>query len=44
MDALGTVEETVEPLQGVAKGVGRVQERISQVTNPADTDHNPNGR
>ena len=28
-DSVETVADTVEPLQGVAKGVGRVSERIS---------------
>jgi conjugal transfer/entry exclusion protein len=29
-DSVETVAETVEPLQGVAKGVGRVSDRLSR--------------
>jgi methyl-accepting chemotaxis protein len=33
-DSVGTVAETVEPLQGVAKGVGRVSNRLSRNPKP----------
>jgi hypothetical protein len=29
-DSVGTVAATVEPLQGVAEGVGRVSQRLSR--------------